>query len=590
VAQSICDFDPQPQEGSKMTRLCLLFCLITACGVHTKPSSTSNRPERFSQERRVVEFVISNGTGMQPWNQESQTLVVFQGQILRLRNEDSVVHTLHTYGKPCEHGTDIQPGGSFECVLTDTYDSRVDGPLRDHAYNDASFWLIVLPDPAKVLASNCLSCHSSTRKTGGLDLQTSPPVSPTSDLLQSLKQRLAPDASDEFRMPPDVPALNASDAESLIEWGKQGFFELKQTNETNPPPPDIQPLPDRHHGIDELVDYARKSQIGSVEGFLKILPNELHDNYVLMKQTGSRHLASLEFPRGILFTKNARLLISFSSHPQDPLRETVEMAEALPNGTWKFRELSFASGKPELNPSDVVCQSCHTATPRPIWGSYPDWPGAFGNVGPIDAPDEVAVMSELATRPETKDRYGSLHFVNNGSYYLLPNRAYSYPNTVFNIELGWMASYKIFQRMEQDPKATQLYAGWLLKEECNSSAGSYGSITGGDLDLRTSTLNVDMAGLYWNTGPNYMPDLVGYWALIRLMKDNQLLSGIFAPLQDTMNLMLKDVAGVETYDRKLINLSDLRPSQYLYPEVLGPQGDPRRTAFCEELSRLASSY
>ena len=97
----------------------------------------------------VVEFHIRAGTASNraQWNNRAETVNVKIGDTLRLINDDSVVHALHTdEGVPCEHGADMAPrGGSYDCVIAEAYDSNADGPLIDHYFHDAKFWLVATP-------------------------------------------------------------------------------------------------------------------------------------------------------------------------------------------------------------------------------------------------------------------------------------------------------------------------------------------------------------------------------------------------------------------------------------------------------------
>ena len=73
-------------------------------------------------------------------------LIVFAsvGQVVRIFNDDSVPHRLHTNGIPCLHGSDIAPGSSWDCETDTAYDPDVDGAIYDHNYGPGSvFWLKV---------------------------------------------------------------------------------------------------------------------------------------------------------------------------------------------------------------------------------------------------------------------------------------------------------------------------------------------------------------------------------------------------------------------------------------------------------------
>ena len=90
----------------------------------------------------IVEFHIPAGTGSSPWNTSDKPVVVHVGQTLRIFNDDSVTHFLHTEGKPCPHGTaPFGPGVTYDCVISVPYDESEQG-LYDHNYGpDAQFYV-----------------------------------------------------------------------------------------------------------------------------------------------------------------------------------------------------------------------------------------------------------------------------------------------------------------------------------------------------------------------------------------------------------------------------------------------------------------
>ena len=90
----------------------------------------------------VVEFRIKDGTGRDAWNTPATIVTIKVGDTLRIINDDSIAHQLHTNGTPCGHGSRINPGASADCVARRPHDSTVDGPLYDHLNGPtAEFWL-----------------------------------------------------------------------------------------------------------------------------------------------------------------------------------------------------------------------------------------------------------------------------------------------------------------------------------------------------------------------------------------------------------------------------------------------------------------
>ncbi len=188
-----------------------------------------------------------------------------------------------------------------------------------------------------------------------------------------------------------------------------------------------------------LVDLVKGSDITNVADFLSALPPFMGESYVLMEESRSRHQASTEYPRLIMYGPDARMLIGVSSHPLDPLREVVELAELdEATGLWRFSQLDFRNAFLH-DTSTESCAGCHGSPQRPIWGEYPNWPGAFA--GQDERLSGSQVSSLLALKADPIDRFHHLVFpsdhsiANNGQLYL-PTRQYGYANTSFNFELN----------------------------------------------------------------------------------------------------------------------------------------------------------
>jgi hypothetical protein len=84
----------------------------------------------------LKEFRIPAGTGRGAWNTPQNPIVARVGDVVRIYNDDSIVHQLHTNGRPCGHGSPIQPGSYRECVIQ----SQFVGDLYDHGTNGRVYW------------------------------------------------------------------------------------------------------------------------------------------------------------------------------------------------------------------------------------------------------------------------------------------------------------------------------------------------------------------------------------------------------------------------------------------------------------------
>lgn len=99
----------------------------------------------------VVEFHIPADTGRGAWNTRETMVAVQVGDILRIVNDDTINHRMHTNGKPCDHGPTIVPGASFDCVVSRTLNPDTDGALYDHNVGpSAAFW-VAATAPAEVV-------------------------------------------------------------------------------------------------------------------------------------------------------------------------------------------------------------------------------------------------------------------------------------------------------------------------------------------------------------------------------------------------------------------------------------------------------
>lgn len=114
-------------------------------------------------------FSIPANTGTKAWNTSTTTvtsqLFAFVGQILRIKNDDSVDHKPVTVGDaPCESAAlSIKPGQSYDCVITKevTYGANITDELNP---TTGKLFLVTM-DAGKFFASqNCTACHGA--KTG----------------------------------------------------------------------------------------------------------------------------------------------------------------------------------------------------------------------------------------------------------------------------------------------------------------------------------------------------------------------------------------------------------------------------------------
>ena len=156
-----------------------------------------------------------------------------------------------------------------------------------------------------------------------------------------------------------------------------------------------------------------------------------------------------------MYGPDARLLLGVSSHPADPMREVVEIAELdEATGFWRFSQFDFANAFVH-DTSTESCTGCHGSPLRPIWGAYPDWPGAFAGADEDLDADQAASLMALKTDPQ--DRFHHLvfpsdHSIETNRQLYLPARRYGYANTSFNFELNAAVADGIARRIVGHPR------------------------------------------------------------------------------------------------------------------------------------------
>jgi len=108
----------------------------------TTTASTTGRPA--GPLAAVVEFRIPPGTGSGPWNRFEAPVVVSVGQTLRIHNDDSIAHTVHSNGAPFRHGRSIPPGGFADHPIVEPVTPTQGAPTNyDHdAGTGAAFWVV----------------------------------------------------------------------------------------------------------------------------------------------------------------------------------------------------------------------------------------------------------------------------------------------------------------------------------------------------------------------------------------------------------------------------------------------------------------
>ncbi|HEY0250071.1 MAG TPA: hypothetical protein VGC41_01040 [Kofleriaceae bacterium] len=146
-------------------------------------------------------------------------------------------------------------------------------------------------------------------------------------------------------------------------------------------------------------------RVDSVEQLVPLLPEDLRRSFTFVFATRSpQQDVDPLHPRVVLFGTDARTILAFTGDPKGLDLDTVELIRfrddlrafelqrfVLPAAVRRNPSLAtLAKDNGHINPAD--CLRCHGADPRPLFDSYPVWPGFYGSAQDAFAiaPDELA--------------------------------------------------------------------------------------------------------------------------------------------------------------------------------------------------------
>ena len=165
-----------------------------------------------------------------------------------------------------------------------------------------------------------------------------------------------------------------------------------------------------------LQSLLSHQDIGSVEELIAALPPAQRNHYALVFESRSLQGASPENPRAILFGPDARFIVTFNGSPAQRGFRVVETMEFDDESQeFRLRELLFperAAGVDKVVVSEVNprrCARCHGAPARPVWDTFPLWPGAYGERyrAKLSARERAGLSAFLALQA-THARYSGL--------------------------------------------------------------------------------------------------------------------------------------------------------------------------------------
>lgn len=133
-------------------------CVVGAPGVPGAPTPT---PAPGTPSATLVTFRIPAGTGKGPWNSAATVVKVNVGQTLRIVNDDTTVHRMHTNGAPCGHQpSDSATGQAYDCVVSAPIAATTLGAYDHNIGTNARFY-VQATDGKALYATSCQGCHGA---------------------------------------------------------------------------------------------------------------------------------------------------------------------------------------------------------------------------------------------------------------------------------------------------------------------------------------------------------------------------------------------------------------------------------------------
>ncbi len=149
----------------------------------------------------------------------------------------------------------------------------------------------------------------------------------------------------------------------------------------------------------------------SIEQLLALLPATFRSRYALVFDSRSLHGSSFANPRVLLYSEDAAFILSFNGEPSQRGYRALEMMQFdEARGEFSFQEISFPEDGPPVSEarSGERCAACHGLPARPIWDTFPTWPGAYGERygARLSAPERDGLTQFLAgQRSHPRYRY-----------------------------------------------------------------------------------------------------------------------------------------------------------------------------------------
>jgi hypothetical protein len=167
---------------------------------------------------------------------------------------------------------------------------------------------------------------------------------------------------------------------------------------------------------------------------------EFVKNSILMINSQSVQTGTKEFPRVILYSDDARTMLSYTGDVAPPKPDNIELIHFdQSTDTYRFYELSWRENKSFTEhtydrdtESSVGCQSCHHGVP--IWEPYDFWPGAVPKASVCRSPDltgdfdEAAYFEQFKSRKEHRYQILDINCKSSRNLFLAEEMALGYHN------------------------------------------------------------------------------------------------------------------------------------------------------------------
>ena len=140
--------------------------------------------------------------------------------------------------------------------------------------------------------------------------------------------------------------------------------------------------------------------VNNIAELIPLLPLELRQNFTFVFDSRSplKESISPSYPRVILFSDDARFMMTFTGHPGKPGADVIEtMTYNEKNAAFEMyaRKLPAAVSRGETFSTDTkTCMKCHGEDARPIFDSYPLWPGFYGSIRDTFFEDSALTRTE----------------------------------------------------------------------------------------------------------------------------------------------------------------------------------------------------